>query len=146
MDENASNEDEMVIDLTFVLAFIFMVVSLVVTFIDIVFLLPTLIFFSIWLGLNISALLKKGVDVKGLLSQRKVLPSARLPFNKRLRNVYKLALLTSLMVFFGFMLVMHQAYLLITFVLWLLLGYLTMDELGEDSKAVGRKPNKTKAH
>ena len=142
MSQTASGEEQMVIDLTFVLAFIFMMVSLVATFIDIIFLLPTLIFFSIWLALNITALVKKGVDVKGLLSERKVLPSARLPFSKRLRNVYKLALLVSLMMFFGLMLVSHQVYLLITFVVWLLLGYLTMDELGEEKKAERRKPKK----
>jgi hypothetical protein len=136
----------MVIDLTFVLAFIFMMASLVATFIDIIFLLPTLLFFSIWLALNISALLKKGVDVRGLLSEHKALPSARLPFSKRLRNVYKLALLVSLMTFFGLMLISQQVYLLITFVVWLLLGYLTMDELGEEEKSGRGKSKKVIAH
>jgi hypothetical protein len=124
-------QEGIVLDLVFVFSFLSFVVSALVVFVDIFFAVPAMVSFSIWLILTLAFLKKKKANVRTLLKKGKLLSSERLPLNSKLRKIYVLILLVSLMLFFGILLVVKEYYILLAFTIWLFIGYLTTEVIGE---------------
>lgn len=133
-----------VLDLVFLFSFLSFIVSALAVFLDISFALPAVISFSVWLFLTLVSLKKKKANMRVPLEKGGLLSSSRLPFNSKLRKVYILTLLVSLMLFFGMLLVAKEYYILLAFTIWLFIGYLTIEEIGEGEKS--KEGGKTPVH
>lgn len=126
-----NRHEEIVLDFVFVFSFLSFIVSALAVFVDISFALPAIVSFSVWLIMTLASLKKKKANVRTLLKEGKLFSSGRLPLNSKLRKIYVLILLVSLMLFFGMLMVVKEYYILLAFSIWLFIGYLTTEEIGE---------------
>jgi len=126
-----NRHEEIVLDFVFVFSFLSFIVSALAVFVDISFALPAIVSFSVWLIMTLASLKKKKANVRTLLKEGKLFSSGRLPLNSKLRKIYILILLVSLMLFFGMLMVVKEYYILLAFSIWLFIGYLTTEEIGE---------------
>nr|MDO8098721.1 hypothetical protein [Candidatus Njordarchaeota archaeon] len=135
-----NTHEEIVLDFVFVFSFLSFIVSTLAVFVDISFALPAIVSLTVWLIMTLASLKKKKANVRTLLREGKLFSSGRLPLNSKLRKIYVLILLVSLMLFFGMLMVAKEYYILLAFSIWLFIGYLTTEEIGEaeNSKEEGK--------
>jgi hypothetical protein len=115
-------------DAMFLGSFLFTISFSILSFLDILFVVPALASFLVWLIITQIVLRKKGISARTALKRRRLISG--LPFNKKLHGLYIAVLLVSLNLFFALMIIELDIDSLLAFMVWLFIGSQVTQELG----------------
>jgi hypothetical protein len=114
-------------DVLFLASFLLTITFSILALLDLLFIVPALASFFVWLILNQLGFRRAGISARSALRQRRLVSGC--PFNRRLHGFYIASLLVSMNLFFALMIVELGLNSLLAFIVWLFIGSQVTQEL-----------------